>query len=279
MSDIEIENSVEELVKELPEEHTIFSLSKQLDKEEGSKITIKHEEIKKEEKKFKRKHVFRNLESFMKYIDRYKSDDKSTSLYYDRENKTCHCVLFEREESGGNEIINCDVDTSGLINSIREVHSINDGDEFLSWLKENKLNVDNFRDLFFLMSAIKISSKVEKTDIKGKNAEYNYTIKTEIMGEEKGEPVELPDSMSFVYKDYSLSFEEPVVYKIECDIYYRADREGNLRIEIIANNQKELKNQQDKTFYSFICDNAPEDVLVTIGTPDYTNIKMEGDRH
>lgn len=276
MSEIE-ENTVEELIKTLPEKNTIFSLSKQLGEESGSEIVIKHEQVIPEEKDLRTNHQFKNLKSFMGYVDKYKSKD--TTLYYDRENQTCHCVIDEWDSGGGSTIINCEVKTAGLSQSINDIQSIRDGREFVSWLKKNKLNVDNFRDLFFLMSAIKISSSVEKTDISGKKSENSFTIKTEIKGVQKGEPVELPDELSFVYNDYSLSFEDPVQYKVNCDIYYHANKDGELKVEIVANNTEDLRNQQDKCFYDFICKNSPDDVLVTIGTPKYVEIKREGSRY
>lgn len=267
---VEAKEGLYDIISDVPESGTSLSIIKDFDKKGIATLTIKHEKEPREEKesvKYRKSHTFYNIETFVEYIDKYKSSD--TVIYYDYENSKISCVLNEEEIDGNPELLVCRIDNKSLNGEMNDIESIRDSEDFLLYIKTRKSLVANFFLHLNLMSAIEISTSVEKLDVTGKASENKYIIKTTVQGQERGEPRDLPDVLSVGFEDYSMSFNEPVLYVIEVDIYYKVAPDGNLRIHLIVSNKDLLWNELNKNFYSYIKKNSPEGCLVVIGSPDF----------
>lgn len=267
--------TVKEALTIMPEEGSFLSVSNKMDEEGIKEIIFKKEQSLPELMEFNRNHRFNNIKAFIKYVDRYKLS--TTTLYYDSKNSKCHCLLDELDTIGGPVLLECSIDDKSLFYEIERLENIRNGADFLEYIKGNKRSVENFAELFHLMSAIKVSSSIERLDIQGKNSENSFIIKTEVKGQVRGEPKELPDSLSVYFNDYAMDFNQAPVYQIMADIYYSASKEGTLSIQIKVNNKKELKNMINSVYYKFIEENAPEGVLVTIGEPNLKPLLRHND--
>jgi hypothetical protein len=265
------ENKIIDAIKNIPEEGTAISILEQMHEEGIQEIIISEKKVLLPRIELNRNHTFTNIEKFCKYIEQFKS--KSTVVYFNVEDGIAHCVLDEFKTDGTPEILYCTVLNKKLLDMISVIERISTSGELLSFVKNNKKKVDNFMNFYQIMSALKVSSSVEKLDIQGKNSEYSYIVKAEVKGIVKGGPVELPDRIQVTFEDFYADISVPFPYYILADIYYTVKKDNEIFIEIKVENKEALRNQMSNNYYIQIEQFIPKDVLLVWGAPNYNVVK------
>lgn len=268
---MEDENRIINAIKNIPDEGTAVSIVKELNDLDILGLTVKIEKTLLPRVELNRNHKFTNIQKFCSYINQFKS--KNTVVYFDAELGFAHCVLDEHKTDGMPETLQCLVLNKKLFDTIAIIERISTSAELLAFVKNNKKKVGDFINFYQVMSALKVSSSVEKLDVQGKNSEYSYIVKAEVKGIVKGGPVELPDRISVTFEDYYSDISVPYPYFILADIYYTVKKDSEIFIEIKVENKEVLRNQMSANYYSQLEQFIPKDVLLVWGAPNYDMVR------
>lgn len=270
--ELESENKLLDALKNIPEQGTSIAVLKQMSSEGINEIIIKEEKVLLPLVQLNRNHQFNNIEKFCNYIKKFKY--QNTVVYFDNQGSLAHCVIDEFAKEGSPEIIQCQTMNKKLFYLIENIERIQSSNELLFFVKSNKKKIEDFTHFYQTMSALKISSSVEKLDVQGKSSEYNYIIKAEVKGVVKGGPVELPERLVLLFEDNNNSQAE--FYKINADIYYTIKNNNEVHIQIIVENKDDLFKKMSENYFEILQNNLPTDVLLVYGYPKYENVKRYG---
>lgn len=274
---MEDENKIIDAIKNIPDEGTAISILKQMEEDGIAKIVVREETVLPPLVTLNRNHTFTNIEKFCSYINQFKS--KNSVVYFNAESGLAHCVLDEYKTEGQPEIISCFVLNKKLFDTIAIIERIQASGELLQFAKNNKKKFTDFIAFYQTMSALKVSSSVEKLDVQGKSSEYSYIVKAEVKGVVKGGPVELPDRLIFRFDDMNANLMVPVSYFISADIYYTVRKDTEIFIEIKVENKDELRNEMCLNYLTELEKHIPKDVLLVRGNPNYNVVKRYGVRY
>lgn len=270
MKENEQEKTIMKELSSKREPYTVFEVSKELDEQGVNKIQFKTIETPKEPIEYKRTHEFFDIKTFVDYILKYLT--KNTVIYYDANGASVWCVLNEEDTKGYPEILRCFIGNK-ILSFFDEIESIQNSESFLTFIKNKREKVKDFLTYLHVMGAIKVSSKVERLDLKGSKSEYSFNIKNEVMGQLRGEPVEMPSTLLLEYEDFSMGLLNPIKLNILTNIYYKPTKDGALEIECIVSEKEkilvELKNQCQSLLNHLVLDKA----LVVVGRPKYDPVK------
>lgn len=262
------------LVKTIsPGEITAFSIIEKMGELGTKTLQVETTKVLAEEKELRKNHTFFDVSTFIKYIDKYKT--AHTTIYENISENKLYCVLDESKLTGGAELLHCNFDGQKLANEISLTKHIQDAAGFLSFIKSRRRKFNNFLELYSLMSSVKISSSIEKTDVKGKRSENSFIVKHTVMGQEKGEPKEFPDNFEFDFDDMSMGVDEVRLYTISCDVYYSVNSENDMVLEVIVSNEEKLIQDYKNNCHEFLVNNVPSGVLVVAGKPNMVGLIRE----
>jgi hypothetical protein len=268
---MEDENKIIDAIKNIPAEGTAISILEQMHNDGIQEIIISEKKVLLPKVELNRGHCFNNIEKFCAYLEQFKS--KSTVVYFDADAGLAHCVLDEYKTEGQPEIISCVVLNKKLFDTIAIIERIQSSGELLQFAKNNKKKLTDFIAFYQTMSALKVSSSVEKLEVQGKSSEYSYIVKAEVKGIVKGGPVELPDRLIFRFDDMNANLLLPVSYFISADIYYTVRKDTEIFIEIKVENKYELRNEMVLSYLLELEKHIPKDVLLVRGVPNYNVVK------